>query len=123
MPIVRAIGPSVDSDPMDIVVLASVAFFLPAAVLSASTPIVATLVTYIAIQGVSLVLRPFQGGYISFTLIDGISHSEGGIAIAFVLAIVAAVGMERALRTARWGRSVRAIGSRCARPKASPTRS
>ena len=75
------------------------------------TPIVATLVTYIAIQGVSLVLRPFQGGYISFPLIDGISHSEGGIAIAFLLAIVAAAGMERALRTARWGRSLRAVGS------------
>ncbi len=43
VPIVRAIGPSVDSDPIDIVVLASVAFFLPAAVLSASTPIVAKL--------------------------------------------------------------------------------
>lgn len=43
VPIVRAIGPSLDSDPLDIVVLATVAFFLPAAVLSASTPIVAKL--------------------------------------------------------------------------------
>jgi MFS family permease len=43
VPLVRAIGPSVDSDPVDIVVLATVAFFLPAAALSASTPIVAKL--------------------------------------------------------------------------------
>ena len=43
VPIVRAIGPSLGSDPLDIVVLATVAFFLPAAVLSASTPIVAKL--------------------------------------------------------------------------------
>lgn len=43
VPIVRAIGPNLDSAPLDIVVLATVAFFLPAAVLSASTPIVAKL--------------------------------------------------------------------------------
>lgn len=43
VPVVRAVGPSLDSDPLDIVVLATVAFFLPAAVLSASTPIVAKL--------------------------------------------------------------------------------
>lgn len=43
VPIVRAIGPSLDSEPLDIVLLATVAFFLPAAVLNASTPIVAKL--------------------------------------------------------------------------------
>jgi SAM-dependent methyltransferase len=43
VPIVRAIGPSSDSAPLDIVYLATVAFFLPAAALSASTPIVAKL--------------------------------------------------------------------------------
>ncbi|HSP04185.1 MAG TPA: fused MFS/spermidine synthase [Acidimicrobiales bacterium] len=43
VPIVRAIGPEVDGNPLDIVVLATMAFFLPAAVLSASTPIVAKL--------------------------------------------------------------------------------
>ncbi len=75
------------------------------------TPIVATLVTYIAIQGVSLVLRPFQGGYIAVPIIDGISRSAGPIAIAFLLAAVVALAMERGLRTARWGRSMRAMGS------------
>lgn len=43
VPIVRTVGPSAQSRPIDIVVLAAVAFFLPAAVLSASTPIVAKL--------------------------------------------------------------------------------
>jgi ribose transport system ATP-binding protein len=75
------------------------------------TPIVATLVTYIAIQGVSLVLRPFQAGYISFSLINGISDSVGPIAIAFLVAVVVAVAMEWALHRSRWGRSIRAIGS------------
>jgi ribose transport system ATP-binding protein len=75
------------------------------------TPIVATLVTYIAIQGVSLVLRPFQAGYISFTIINGINQAIGPVAIAFLAAVVVAVVMDRALHKSRWGRSIRAIGS------------
>src|SRR6266568_2604673 len=75
------------------------------------TPIVATLVTYIALQGVSLVLRPFQGGYISFSILRAINRSVGPVAIAFLAAAVVALAMERALRRSRWGRSIRAIGS------------
>ncbi|HET7013737.1 MAG TPA: ATP-binding cassette domain-containing protein [Streptosporangiaceae bacterium] len=75
------------------------------------TPIVATLVSYTAIQGVSLVLRPFQAGYISFSIINGITKAIGPVAIAFVLAAIAAVAAERALHRTRWGRSLRAIGS------------
>lgn len=43
VPIVRAVGPSAQSRPLDIVLLATVAFFLPAAALSATTPIIAKL--------------------------------------------------------------------------------
>jgi ribose transport system ATP-binding protein len=75
------------------------------------TPIVATLVTYIALQGVSLVLRPFQAGYISFSILNAINQSAGPVAIAFLAAAVVAVALERALRRSRWGRSIRAIGS------------
>jgi ribose transport system ATP-binding protein len=75
------------------------------------TPIVATLVTYIALQGVSLVLRPFQGGYISFSILGAINHTAGPVAIAFLVGVVVAVVMERALRRSRWGRGLRAIGS------------
>ncbi len=75
------------------------------------TPIVATLVTYIALQGVSLVLRPFQGGYISFSILNAINRSAGPVAIAFLAAVAVAVAMEWALRRSRWGRSIRAIGS------------
>jgi len=75
------------------------------------TPIVATLVTYIAIQGVSLVLRPFQAGYISFSIINGINRSVGPVAIAFLVAVLVAIAMEWGLHRARWGRSIRAIGS------------
>jgi ribose transport system ATP-binding protein len=75
------------------------------------TPIVATLVTYIALQGISLVLRPFQGGYISFSILNAINRSAGPVAIAFLVAAVLAVALERGLHRARWGRSLRAIGS------------
>ena len=75
------------------------------------TPIVATLVSYTAIQGVSLVLRPFQAGYISFSIINGITKAVGPVAIAFVLVVLAAIAAERALHRSRWGRSLRAIGS------------
>jgi ribose transport system ATP-binding protein len=75
------------------------------------TPIVATLVTYIALQGISLVLRPFQGGYISLSILNAINRSAGPVAIAFLAAAVAAVVLEWALHRTRWGRSVRAIGS------------
>jgi ribose transport system ATP-binding protein len=75
------------------------------------TPIVATLVTYIALQGVSLVLRPFQGGYISFSILNAINRSIGPVAIAFLAAAAVAVAIELALRRTRWGRSIRAIGS------------
>jgi ribose transport system ATP-binding protein len=75
------------------------------------TPIVATLVTYIALQGISLVLRPFQAGYISFSILNTINHSVGPVAIAFLAAIAVAIAMEWALHRARWGRSLRAIGS------------
>ena len=75
------------------------------------TPIVATLVTYIALQGISLVLRPFQGGYISFSILNAINHSAGPVAVAFLAAAAVAVALEWALHRARWGRSLRAIGS------------
>ena len=75
------------------------------------TPIVATLVTYIALQGISLVLRPFQGGYISFAILNAINRSAGPVAIAFLVAAVVAVALEWALHRARWGRSLRAMGS------------
>jgi ribose transport system ATP-binding protein len=75
------------------------------------TPIVATLVTYIALQGISLVLRPFQGGYISFAILNAINKAAGPVGLAFLVAAVLAVALERALHRARWGRSLRAMGS------------
>ncbi|MFA4926909.1 MAG: ATP-binding cassette domain-containing protein [Patulibacter sp.] len=76
------------------------------------TPIAATLATYIALQGVAQLLRPEQGGYISADVVSVIQAKIGGIPVAFLLAVVVAIVMERGLRRARWGLRLRAAGSR-----------
>jgi ribose transport system ATP-binding protein len=76
------------------------------------TPIAATLVTYIALQGVSLVLRPFQAGFIITSVINGIQQNIGPVAIAFVAAAALAAGLEVALKRSWWGVHLRAIGSK-----------
>lgn len=74
-------------------------------------PVAATLTTYIALQGVSLLLRPFQGGYISSPVADAIETQIGPIPVAFGVAAVLAILLELALRRTRWGRALRLVGS------------
>jgi len=76
------------------------------------TPVAATLVTYIGLQGISLLLRPFQGGYISSTITDAIQKTIGPIPIAFLVAVGLALALEYSLRFTRWGLALRAAGSR-----------
>lgn len=75
------------------------------------TPVAATLVTYIALQGVSLIMRPQLGGYIDPGVMEGITTKIGPIPVAFVIAVMLAVGLELALRYSRAGMSLRAAGS------------
>ncbi len=75
------------------------------------TPVAATLVTYIALQGVSLVLRPFQAGYIATSVLKVVNASIGDFAWAFLIALAAAVALEYGLRRRRWGLGLRAVGS------------
>jgi ribose transport system ATP-binding protein len=77
------------------------------------TPVAATLATYIALQGISLLLRPTQGGYIKTGIIDAVAKtSVGVIPVAFLVAAAVAVVLELALRYTRWGLNLRAAGSR-----------
>jgi ribose transport system ATP-binding protein len=77
------------------------------------TPVAATLAMYIALQGVSLLLRPTQDGYITTGIQDTISTTIGGvIPVAFLVAVTLALALEWALRTTSWGRGLRAAGSR-----------
>jgi ribose transport system ATP-binding protein len=75
------------------------------------TAVAATLTLYIGLQGISLLLRPFQSGYISTTVTGMITATIGYVPIAFVVAVLAGVGLELALRFTRWGRELRAAGS------------
>jgi ribose transport system ATP-binding protein len=76
------------------------------------TPVAATLVTYIGLQGISLLLRPFQGGFISANIADAVEQSIGSVPIAFLVAVALAIGLECCLRFTRWGLALRAAGSR-----------
>ena len=74
-------------------------------------PVAATLTTYIALQGISLLLRPFQGGFISDSVSSAIQRQVGPIPVAFLVAVVLTIVLELALRRTRWGAAVRLAGS------------
>jgi ribose transport system ATP-binding protein len=75
------------------------------------TAVAATLATYIALQGVSLWLRPFPAGYIKPAVVNVIQTKVGIIPVVALVAAVLAVVLELCLRYTRWGLSVRAAGS------------
>jgi ribose transport system ATP-binding protein len=75
------------------------------------TAVAATLAMYIALQGVSLLLRPFQGGYIDTRISNAVNTTIGSIPVALIVAIILAIGLELALRRTGWGLRVRAVGS------------
>jgi ribose transport system ATP-binding protein len=75
------------------------------------TPVAATLVTYIGLQGISLLLRPFQGGFISSNITGAIETKVGAVPVAFIVAVLLAVVLEVCLRRTRWGLALRAAGS------------
>ncbi len=75
------------------------------------TAIAATLTTYIALQGISLLLRPTSDGYINGDVVAAITQQVGPIPLAFVVLVVVVLVMELLLRRGRWGWRLRAVGS------------
>jgi ribose transport system ATP-binding protein len=75
------------------------------------TPVAATLVTYIALSGLSFTLRSAPDGYIATSVTDVISTKIGPVPLAFVVFVVAAVGLELMLRKTQFGMRLRAVGS------------
>jgi len=75
------------------------------------TPVAATLTTYIALQGVALLLRPVPGGSILRAAADLIETRIGPIPITFLLAVATAIVAEYLLRRSRGGLALRAVGS------------
>jgi ribose transport system ATP-binding protein len=75
------------------------------------TAVAATLTTYIALQGISFLLRDSPEGIISRTVTDAITLKLGPVPVAFLLLLATTVVMEFILRKRRWGLRVRAVGS------------
>ena len=75
------------------------------------TSVAATLGVYIILQGISVLLRPYPDGSIDSDVIATIQASAGSIPIAFIVVIALAIALDIALRTTRWGLSIRAVGS------------
>jgi ribose transport system ATP-binding protein len=75
------------------------------------TPVAATLVTYIGLGGLAFTLRSAPDGYIAASVTNAISTKIGPVPVAFVVFVLAAVGLELGLRKTRFGMRLRAVGS------------
>jgi ribose transport system ATP-binding protein len=75
------------------------------------TPVAATLAMYIALGGLSFVLRDRPGGFMSSSVTGPIMEKLGPVPWAFIVLVLTAISMELALRKKEWGRRLRAIGS------------
>jgi ribose transport system ATP-binding protein len=75
-------------------------------------PMVATLATYMALQAVSLLLRPVPGGLIADSVVESIGAQIGFMPIVVIVAIAIAVVLEIALFKSRAGLTLRGVGSR-----------
>jgi len=73
--------------------------------------IVATIITFITLQALSLLLRPQPGGMFMPALLDGLGTQLGPVPVAFVVMIVAAIGLQILVRRSRLGICLRAVGS------------
>jgi ribose transport system ATP-binding protein len=74
-------------------------------------PVIATLATFVVIQGVSLLLRPRPGGSLDPAVTAAVKTSIGPLPVAFLVAILLAIAFEVALRRTRLGIGLRAVGS------------
>jgi ribose transport system ATP-binding protein len=75
-------------------------------------PMVATLATYMALQAISLLLRPVPGGLIADSVVETIGMQAGFIPIIAIVAVILAVVLEFALFKTRPGLVFRGVGSR-----------
>ena len=74
-------------------------------------PVLATLATYIVLQGISLLLRDTPGGFYRPGVTSTIKTTIGWVPVAFLVVAGVALACEGALRFTRYGLALRAIGS------------
>ena len=75
------------------------------------TAIAATLTVYIALQGMSFILRPTAEGFINREISSIITTKLGPVPVAFIVLVLVVLGLEYALRKTPWGWRLRAAGS------------
>ncbi len=75
-------------------------------------PMVGTLVTYMAVQAISLILRPAADGFLDYDLIDRISTVIDFVPVTFIIVVLTAFVLEFALYRSFLGISLRGLGSR-----------
>jgi ribose transport system ATP-binding protein len=73
--------------------------------------VLATISTFIVIQGIALQLRPQEAGELRLSITSGINTGIGWMPVALIAAIVIAVAAEVVLRRTRFGLQLRAVGS------------
>ena len=76
------------------------------------SPLIATLVTFMGIQGISLLLREVPGGAFAPDVTDGVESSIGFVPVAMILVVLAAVALEVSLYRSLFGIRLRGLGSR-----------
>lgn len=76
------------------------------------TPIIATLITYIAVQAISFTLRPTRGGVISTAVTEPMKVLAGPIPLVFIAVVLIGVLLNYGLKKTRPGIALRAVGSR-----------
>lgn len=74
-------------------------------------PVIATLVTSIAVLGIAQVLRPFPGGSAGSELLTTLGLAVAGIPLVLALAVVVAVVLWAIIQRTSIGRGLRAAGS------------
>jgi ribose transport system ATP-binding protein len=75
-------------------------------------PLIATLATFIAVQGVGLLINPVPEGLLAVDVSDALSKTIGELVpIVFIVVAAIAVGCELLLRRSRLGLALRAVGS------------
>lgn len=90
-------------------IVGSVNWFL--VVMVKINPLIATLVTFTALQGVAYTLRPLPEGQIDPVFLSYVSTKFGFLPLMILIALVVALGTEFALRRTLFGIRLRAVGS------------
>ncbi|MBI3526263.1 MAG: ATP-binding cassette domain-containing protein [Betaproteobacteria bacterium] len=75
-------------------------------------PMVATLVTFMLLQAVSLLLRPVPGGIIADDVMESVGYQIGFVPVAILGAIALGLALEHGLFRRSWGLILRGFGSR-----------